>query len=83
MKTIEQRDQEEIQIIVKEITRIREEVEQLDKSMRLLMDKQTSLLAELERHRDADRAFSEYLVKKYGPGKLDFRSMQWIEKNQS
>ena len=82
MRKIESTDQEQILLIINQIAKIRGEVEQLDKSMRLLMDKQASLLTELENHRDADRALSNYLVEKYGAGKLDFGSMQWIEKNQ-
>lgn len=58
--------------------KIHQEITSVENQLNELIDLQHSLSDTLEQTRNEEKLFGEYLKQKYGPGKLDASTLEYI-----
>jgi septation ring formation regulator EzrA len=58
--------------------KIHEDINTVEEKLNKLIDKQTKLSENLDGVRGEEKEFGEYLKQKYGPGKLDTTTLEYI-----
>jgi hypothetical protein len=57
---------------------IHDEINKVEKKLTLLSKKQEKLSIDLDNARQNEKNFGDYLKEKYGPGKLDTMTLEYI-----
>jgi predicted nuclease with TOPRIM domain len=58
--------------------KIHDDIDEVEGKLNKLIDKQTKLSEKLDTTRGEEKEFGEYLKQKYGPGKLNTTTLEYI-----
>jgi predicted RNA-binding protein len=77
-KHLDLEEQLTIACLMDNYRKIHEEINQVESRLNKLSKKQEKLSVDLDNARHDEKKFGEYLKEKYGPGKLDTMTLEYI-----
>lgn len=77
-KQLDLEDQLTIAVLMDEYRKIHEQINQVEIKLNKLSKKQEKLSVELDNTRNNEKEFGDYLKEKYGPGKLNTMTLEYI-----
>jgi hypothetical protein len=77
-KQLDLEDQLTIAGLMDGYRKIHEQINQVESKLSKLSKKQEKLSVELDNTRTSEKEFGDYLKEKYGPGKLDTMTLEYI-----
>lgn len=77
-KQLEFDEQLKIASLMDNYRKIHNDIDAVESKLNKLIEKQTKLSETLDKARGEEKEFGEYLKQKYGPGKLDAVTLEYI-----
>jgi hypothetical protein len=77
-KQLDIEEQLTIASLMDDYRNIHDEINKVEKKLTLLSKKQEKLSIDLDNARQNEKNFGDYLKEKYGPGKLDTMTLEYI-----
>jgi hypothetical protein len=77
-KQLDLEEQLTIASLMDDYRNIHDEINKVEKKLTLLSKKQEKLSIDLDNARQNEKNFGDYLKEKYGPGKLDTMTLEYI-----
>jgi hypothetical protein len=80
MKDLTKQEKERLLRLSKKFIKVHQDIFKIEETMRLMNERSTKLIDELEKCRNSEKDFIKNLTQKYGSGTLDPLTLTW--KNQ-
>lgn len=82
-KKLDTGDQEKILITLLHYKKLHEDIAELEQQIRELQDKKDLMLTDLQLSRADETLVLANFESKYGPGKLDIMTLEWVSEKQT
>ena len=77
-KQLDFEEQIKISSLMDNYRKIHDDIDEVESKLNKLIDKQNNLSEKLDKARSEEKEFGEYLKQKYGPGKLNTSTLEYI-----
>ena len=81
MKDLTDQEKKRLLVISKKFINVHQKIYKIEESIKIMKDKSSKLISDLEKCREYEKSFIKDLTQKYGGGSLDPLTLKWKKIN--